>query len=299
MSENNTAAENTVSGKTLWHNSLQSFWAIRKQAGYIIFLTILLPQLLCTLLLDHSSMNIVDQLRAYVEQAASTNTDIRVLLQQVTPFFSSALSWSVGMLVLEISGAFALMICLLHYYEAQPSPGIGALIWAGFRLGMPAGLFLLVMIFMAALSTQVVFPPLILLVVPALMAPVLMAAERAGPLRALARALRFNYARQVRGGLFVVAMQVYSIAGSLYLATLGCIFAVSFIQTADLQLGISGRAWQPFTMLLPYGPMFALGQILELVLSSVLIWYFAAASVSLYALINTQERRLPNSGFLV
>ncbi len=303
MANTDKSTDETLTGKTLWHNSLQSFWAVRGQAGYITFLTILLPQVLYTFVLDHESMTVVDNLRSQAEQwanvQAATSADLRVLLRLVTPFFAEALVWFLGAGLLELIGVFTLIVCLTDYYQAKPSEGIWRLLWQGTGYAIPVGLISLLIFGFLFIGSQIVFPPLMLLVIPALMAPVLIVIEKAGPLKAIGRALKFAYARQYSGGLFPVIMQVFSIAGSLYLATLGVILLGDFISNADILADWRNQLWLPLSTILPYSSVFAAIQLLQLVVSSLLVWYFAAASVSLYMLLDAEHRRLPRDGILI
>lgn len=303
MTESEKSSEDVVTGKTLWHNSLQSFWAVRKQAGYIIFFTILLPQVLYTFAFDHVGMGLVEQIRnqtdAWLQPGAAGPADLRVLLQLVTPVFKAAITGLLSTGILEVIGMFALIVCLVNYYQARPEGRVGGLLWSGLRFGVPAGLVWILIGTFMFVATQVIFPPLVLLVIPILMAPALMVIERIGPLKAISRSVKFHYAQNYQGGRFVVIMQVFSIAGSIYLAVVALDLLSDFLLNADTYLQLPRTLWQPFTTWVPYSAIFAGVQLLELIVSALLIWYFAAASVSLYMLLDAQHRRLPNGGFLV
>lgn len=136
------------------------------------------------------------------------------LLKIISPFLSNYLISYLLIFIFFMTGYFGIISSTLNNYSPIK---IKMLLILGFRTAIPKGFILLILIFFIGSISNAIFPPLILLFVISIIAPVILVTENQGVFSSLKSALFLKYAQNSEIGSLRSFFLLSGIIGFYYI----------------------------------------------------------------------------------
>ena len=290
------AKESPASPKTLWQKNFQTLRAVLTPALYISFLGFVLPQIALELIFAPRAGNLVEIIKDFTDQAVTGGGDFFALGTQGMQFSFAYIAYVISLWVFSLIAYHALVFVVSQYCLGRALPPLPQALGEGFKFFLPKGLVATFLFFIVFGLSQVVFPPLILLAMPGVMAPVLIIAEKRGSFSAVKNSLSLGYAKSFPLGKFNLLLQIVSLGAILYAALLFSYFIFGWVLEADLLFNIPRSIWNQKISGYPFHLGFLLAFVIKVFLVSLVCCLIGVFSTSTYYWIKALKSPLPKQG---
>lgn len=281
---------------TFWAKVAQTLKVIYKECLVLCVLGIVMPKLALEFTFGRYSHDIFMQLRGF-EGNSDFLSVFSFLSKFLLPYFSSTLGF--GLLCVIIY--FSIIHIADDYYRGQPLPKISRALWRGLKSTVPKGIIAILLFSMGLLTSQIVFPPLVLFLLPGFMIPVLLVVHKKTTLLASFReAMSMSYGRRFPGGFWALMFKVMSIAAFFYFAVLLAFYGSEKLLVLDNYLPIPrGFFSTPLREGWPFTYAFLSAAIFKSLLLPLITTLLAVVTTSFYYWIIAHQSPLPPQGIEV
>jgi len=281
---------------TLWQKGWQTLQGIGPRAIAISFLAIFLPQLGFELVFAHQAAETVGRTREFLSQIATTTPDFFFLVAQLSSFVGAYLAWALLLCFFYLAAYFALIYVANEYNRGRALPTVGRALLNGVKFSVPRGILAAMVLLVLFAMVQLFLPPVVLVLLPALMVPVFIVCEKNGAFTSIKRAVFIGYGERFPGGRIAVMFQAMSIGAMFYAFFLLIFFLTSHIQTLDQWLGVSRAIALVQVDGLPFNILFLLSQLVRTALTATAVTLLAAYTTGFYFWAQSFDSPIPKEG---
>jgi len=277
----------TVTITELAKITLNSLIGLIPQGFYILLLTHILPIVLGSYWLDVSVQQASENLETIANQFTANSgresVAFRVILDTCSGFFGQFMVLLGFYFLIEVLGYFALLHLLKAYFRAKRIPTVRQALLAALKQLVPTGIICMAVIGILLIVAQVIFPPLLVFVAPALVAPVLIVNGKKSALRAVNDSIRLKFlGKAQQPERFAVMFQLLTIAATMYVSVATIAWLIQEFYVFDELAAIGNTFWLKTFGHFSFGPVYLIGNLIEIVGSAFVVMIVAAATSAVY-----------------
>lgn len=266
----------------MWAKGLTTVRATKRQTLAILFLGLILPQLLLSILIDYQSGAVVDEIRGVFTSKAASPGSLMGLIAPATGFMTELAILIPLIFLLIFASYFALVHLAVEQQRGVSTLKAGHAWLLGLKSALPGGIVLIIAVFVLAVMGQILIAPAIIMAVLTLVVPVILVAERRGAVASLWRALSLKYVSRAEYSAWTVLFNLLTIGAILYTFLIATGFLTEALLFLDERLALPRDAWTLTFTGLPFGPMYLLVSFFETTVSMAVIAIFPAMTAALY-----------------
>ncbi len=268
--------------RELWAKGLATILATKRQTLTILFLGLILPQLLLSILIDCQSGAVVDAVRGVFTSKAASPGSLMGLISPATSFLTELAVLIPLIFLLILASYFALVHIAVEHNRGTSTLKTGAAWLLGLRSALPGGIVLIVSLFILALIGQILIAPAIIMAVLSLIVPIILVAEKRGAFPSLWRAISLKYVSRPEYSGWTVLFNLLTIGAVLYTFLIATGFLTEALLFLDERLALARDVWTYTFPGMAFGPVYVLVSLVETTLTMTVLSLFPAITAALY-----------------
>ena len=285
MTKPDNIAPQLISSRDLLAQGIQSLKTLMPQAFWVVALGMVVPQLAFSLIWGHRSGEFFERLKALTQSLPPLGGEglFRTLIPETLNYFGG---FTLGIIIVLALSALAWMILIqqtLDLHQGRPVTPAAQAFWKCLRLILPRGLILFVLVTLSLALGQFLVLMLLIVSIFALMAPVLLVAEKKSAFALFGRTMTLRWANRTGSlGVWPFFFALMSVGGAFWLSQFAVGWLVSTIATFDLALGLEHQFWAKPLGSFPFTGAWLLGELVEISLGSAIAAVLPPVTVALY-----------------
>jgi hypothetical protein len=241
----NSETHDRLSATTLWQKCWQTTKGTFPKTMYISLFTIILPEMLFEFFYAERAQQYVEKVHEFTTGRLGNggSVDFFDLVNMASQYFSGYFLSGFFLSILYLSAYFAMVIHATEFSLGKPLSGFTSVLKQGFRYVVPRGFIALSLFAVLVLFAQMVLPPLEIVLLPGIMIPVLIVAEKCAAFAAVKQSLMITYGQTFPQGVVSLMFHLISLGAFFIASLLVVVYAADAFLNLDLVFNFKRNVW--------------------------------------------------------